>query len=229
MRGKSLALLLVLFDLTALAGCAALFPTPTPTPAPTETATPSPSPTWTPSPTDTATPTATATATATSTPTATPTRRPTRIPVTRTPTVETTPGTAEATSATGPTATSAGGTGFAPTVATVWQLDYSATSTSKTAACGPDMTVDFYGLVAVAPVEGGLTWKRQDGIVYTLQKTGPNSFAGGGASSLPGFTLGVAVTFLSPTTLVVTYTLTPTDNTDCKYKWKYNGTFAWNS
>ncbi len=87
--------------------CAAVPPTPSPTPEPTPTPTPEPTATPTPEPTATPTPEPTATPTGTLEPTATPTDEPTSTPTTEptaTPTTEPT-GTVEPTATTEPTGT----------------------------------------------------------------------------------------------------------------------------
>jgi hypothetical protein len=206
----------------------------TPTPAPTDTVTPSP--------TATATSTLTPTATATNTPTATltPTRIPTRKPRTPTPTgssdVTATPEsnqptaespTAEATTAAAPTNTPQGQS-YAPTAPQVWQLDKDPYNKTSTAACGGDLSVDFYGLVHLTPSGDTIIWHRQDGNDYTLALTSLNHYSGAGPSSIPDFNLSISVTFNSPTTLSATHVLISISNPDCKHTYQYHGQFNYN-
>ncbi len=217
-----LGLLVGLVAWMIMSGCVVATPEPTATPSPTETNTPTPEPTAT----NTAPPTPTATAT--ETPTSTPTKTrvpPTHVPKTAAPTTEAPTG--EGPTAEPPTATTEA-TSFAPTVPTVWQLGRDPRSKSRTDACAEDLVLDFYGMVALSPVSGGMTWHRQDGTTYTLHLSSINNYFGSGPSSLPDYTLGVGVTFTSPTTLLITYTLTPAANSDCHYKWNYDAVFSWN-
>lgn len=206
-----------------LSGCVTATPEPTETPVPTATDT------STPKPTATKTPTRTPTATPTELPTNTPTK--TRVPATRVPKTAA-PVVTDAPTGEGPTAEAPTATeqvqSFAPTVATVWQLGRDPLSVNRTDACTEDLVLDFYGLVALAPQGTGMTWRRQDGLTYTLGLSSPNNYYGSGASSIPDHSLSVGVTFTSPTTLLVSYTLTPNANADCHYTWNYDGTFQWN-
>jgi hypothetical protein len=119
---------------------------------------------------------------------------------------------------------------WVPTVAQIWQLGNDPISADSTDACGGHLVIDFYGLVAVAPTgNGGLTWQRQDNIIYTLGLTSPNNLFGSGGSSMPDFTLNISVSFTSATSLIVSYTLVPSANPDCKHNYRYQGTFNWNS
>jgi hypothetical protein len=208
-------------------------PTPTITPTETETATP------TASNTPTRTPTATKTPTPRPTLTLVPSNTPTRRPPTNTPqgpTADPNQPTAEVTNTPEggqvteePTTEPAQGDNYAPLVAQVWQLDTNPISKSSTDACGGEMAVDFYGLVAVRPDGDNLIWHRQDGNDYTLVKVSLNQYSGGGGSSVPDFNLSIYVTFTSATTLVANHTLTSISNPDCKHTYKYNGKFNWNS
>jgi hypothetical protein len=90
------------------------------------------------------------------------------------------------------------------------------------------MFIDFYGLVAVAPAgNNALTWQRTDGSTYTIQLVSINNYYGAGASPVPGFSLTISVSFTSPTTLAVAYTLISDADTNCKYTYQYNGVKAW--
>lgn len=202
--------------------------TPSPTPSPLPTTTQTPTSTDTPQPTDTPTSTATATPTATLTPTKAPTRRP------RTPTPQptnsggTTVTPEENQPTSGPPTSTAQAVSWVPTVPQVWQLGTNPISTSSTEACGGDLPVDFYGLVAVTPSGDALIWHRQDGNDYTLAKVSLNHYAGAGPSSVPDYTLSISVAFTSQTTLVATHTLISISNADCKHTYTYQGAFAWN-
>lgn len=194
----------------------------TPAPAPTATPTASPRPTETVEPTETNTPRPTATHTPTYTPTATATA--TRRPVTAAPTATSdqnasaTPDqSASATPTTAPVAD------FVPPGDSLWQLDYSPFNVSRTDACPGELVIDFYGRIAVTSGTDGITWRRPDGSSYSLARLSPNNYAGGGVAPLAGYNLSIAVTFLSETTLTVTYTLIPQDNTNCNYIYQYNG------
>jgi hypothetical protein len=206
-------------------------PSPTPTPAPTNTDTPSPTATVT------ASFTPTASATATSTATQTPTKVPTRRPRTATPqptssgdataTPQDNQPTAEATTAV-PLTNTPQGVNFAPSVPQVWELETNPYNKTSTDACGGDLAVDFYGLVAVTPSGDAIIWHRVDGIDYTLALTNLNHYAGAGPSSIPDYTLSISVTFTSATTLSVTHVLIWESNNDCKRTYQYHGKFSWN-
>lgn len=195
--------------------------------------TPTATPTQTPEPT--ATFTATATDLPTETPTFTPTATDTPVPPTRTrrpatpaPTIDpalitpTDPAQAAAAS------TTPEEQNFAPTVKQVWQLDYSPSSVTDAPACTELVVIDFYGLVAITPIDNGLNWQRTDGNVYALGKGSANNYYGGGVAPLPGYNLSIAVTFTSPTTLIVAYTLNSETVADCKHTYQYGAVFAWN-
>jgi hypothetical protein len=218
----------VLFLMVVITACAPPpSPTPTPTLTPTDTATATA--TKTPRPTNTPTLTPTATATATVTPTKAPTRKPTTpsSQPTNSSDVTVTPGDSQPT--TEPPTSTPQVDNWVPTVSQVWQLGNDPISADSTDACGGHMVIDFYGLVAVTPSGSGITWQRQDGIVYTLGLTSPNNLYGSGPSSMPDFTLNISVSFTSPTTLIVSYTLVQNANPDCKHNYRYQGSFAWNS
>lgn len=203
-------------------------PTETSIPTATNTATQTQTPTST--ATSTKTPTATKTRTpkpsptATATATLTPKPRPTNTPDPST--VEpTTEGTEEGITPTVATLEP----DWAPTGPLTFQLGYQPFEAFSTPACtGGHIVIDFYGLVAVAPADNGLSWQRLDGMSYFLARQGPNFYWGTGASSVPDMkALNVGVTFTSATTLVVTYTLIPTEPPDCQHVYKYQGEKQW--
>jgi hypothetical protein len=115
---------------------------------------------------------------------------------------------------------------WAPTTDTVWTLSRDPVATSSTEACPEPIHFDFYGLVAIAPADGDLTWQRQTSLDI-LPRIEPNHYAGPAQSVLPGYTLTIDVTFTSPTTLTVIHTLIPDDNPDCHHVFEYTGDFSW--
>ena len=207
-------------------------PTETSIPTATNTATKTPTSTSTSTKTPTPTKTRTPSPTATSTATATLTPKP-RPKITYTPDLST----QEPTEETALTVTVEGVTptiatpeeDWAPTTESTWQLGYQPFEASSTPACTEGhLVIDFYGLVAVGPAEGGLTWLRLDGMTYFLGRQGPNFYWGTGASSVPDMkALNVSVTFTSPTTLTVVYTLIPNEPPDCQHVYKYQGEKKW--
>jgi hypothetical protein len=210
-------------------------PTETGVPTATDTATVTPLPTKTSTPTSTKTPkpssTPTKTATATATKTKTPLPKPTNTPLptvdatltTLTPTVEITLTVAGVT----PTVVTPE-PDWAPTADSRWQLGYQPFNAYSTPACTDGhLPIDFYGLVAVAPADGGLTWLRLDGMSYFLGRISPNNYWGTGASSMAEMTLNVGVLFTSPTMLTVTYTLVPNATPDCQHVYQYQGEKKW--
>lgn len=233
------------FLVMTLAGCASSAteePTATIAPSATHTATPEPSPTSTSTPTPTYTPSPTKTPRPTRTPTPEPTATNTPVPVipTDVPTLSPEDAThtadAQPTSETQPSNTpdSAPPTNtpeaedWAPKTDTVWVLSRDPFNRYKTEACTEDLNVDLYGMVAVSPADNnGLSWRRQDNITYYLARGSINNYWGSGRSSIPNFTLNIAVTFNSTTTLVVTYSLIPDSNPTCSYVLQYTGEFAW--
>lgn len=225
---KRFWLIAIVLSISALtSGCVSgslFMPTETPTPTDTSTPTTTPSPTST--PTATRTPTVTRTPTMTRTPTATVTNTPRPRP-TSTPDLTTTPATPVSTPE-GVTPTAATQEpDWAPAANSVWQLGYEPISASSTSACPEHLTVDFYGLVGVNPAQGGLSWLRQDNTTYFLGRVSPNNYWGSGTSSLPDMTLRVSVSFTSPTTLIVIYTLVPNATPDCQHIYQYEGVKSW--
>jgi hypothetical protein len=121
--------------------------------------------------------------------------------------------------------TGAGGD-WTPATSSVWTLSRDPVATASTEACPEPIHFDFYGLVAIAPVDGGLTWQRQTS-VDTLEWIDTNHYAGPAQSVLPGYSLTIDVTFTSATTLTVIHTLTPEDTPDCNHTFEYTGDFSW--
>lgn len=68
---------------------------------------------------------------------------------------------------------------------------------------------------------------RQDNMTYFLGRASPNTYWGTGASSLEDTKLNVSVSFTSPTTLLVTYTLVPNAIPECQHIYQYEGTKNW--
>jgi hypothetical protein len=214
---SDLKILLIVPILLLLSACeSGIFGTPTATP----TQTPEPSPTATATVTDLPTETPTMTATATNAPTRTP--KPATQSATIDPALITPTDPAQVMTATSEVQS------FAPTVKAVWQLDYSPSNVTVTPVCTENVVIDFYGLVAISPVENGLNWQRTDGNVYFLSLSETNSYFGSGVAPLPGYSLTIGVVFTSPTTLSVRYTLKSETIPDCKYTFQYGAVFAWN-
>ena len=115
---------------------------------------------------------------------------------------------------------------WVPTQQSVWTLGYDPLETSTAPACAEPIFYDFYGMVAITPAEGGLTWQTQT-TTYSLATVGPNSYSGEGETVVEGHTLTIDVTFTSATTLLVTFTLTEDANPDCQHVYEYDGEFSW--
>jgi hypothetical protein len=115
---------------------------------------------------------------------------------------------------------------FAPSTNSVWNI--SPTSSTMSGSCTGGDVIDFCAsMVAIAPAGGNLTWRGQDGNIYTLSPIDPNHYQGGGPAFLRGFTLAINVTFVDAGTMSASYTLTPDDNPACNYIYQYQGTLAW--
>jgi hypothetical protein len=117
-------------------------------------------------------------------------------------------------------------TDWAPTTNSVWQLSRDPVATRSTEACPEPVPFDFYGLVAIAPDPGGLTWQRQTSS-DVLERTDTNNYSGPAQSPLSGYALTIDVTFTSEITLTVIHTLIPEDNPDCHHEYEYTGDFSW--
>ena len=109
----------------------------------------------------------------------------------------------------------------------VWQLDTVPYEYFSTEACGEPIYNDFYGLVAVESVQGGLNWTRQDGITYFLGWTAPNTYWGSGVSMFEGLSLQISVFLSGPENMSVTYTLADNANADCRHVFRYGAFRAW--
>ncbi|MBN1312845.1 MAG: hypothetical protein JXB30_15635 [Anaerolineae bacterium] len=226
MKRFRFVMIVVVFVSLLTSGCMSnsLF-VPTETGVPTATYTATKTPTETPTPTKTPTATRTPTPSRTPTETATLTSTPKPLPkVTFTPDLSTEEPTEEV-----PATEETQEPDWAPTANSTWQLGYQPFESYSTSQCtGGHFVHDFYGLVAIAPTEGGLTWTRLDGMSYFLGRQSPNFYWGTGASSIEGMkALNVSVTFTSPTMLTVVYTLIPNEPPDCQHVYKYTGEKPW--
>jgi hypothetical protein len=181
---------------------------------PTATETASPTPTETAAPTDTPEPTAA--------PTETPTATETMATSADAPNEETSAPAAEPTGEDAPPAEGS----FAPASTQVWQLDNLPYDTASASACGGDYPFNFYGLVGITPSGEALTWKRQDATA-TLSMVSTNNYFGQIPGFLPGYDLQIAVSFTSPTTLIVSYKLVSQSNPDCTHTYDYRAAYAW--
>lgn len=210
--------------LAMLAGCgpaAASDPTATPLPtdAPTTAPTNPPDPTATVEPTDLPT--------ETPEPTDEPSATPTGEEATEEATAEVTEAaTAESTEEPATTEEPSGEEDFAPTSTQVWQLDSNPYSVTSSPACAEGYAYNFYGLVAVRPSSGNLTWQRQDS-TSTLARVSVNNYYGQIPGFLPGYDLQIAVSFTSYTTLIVSHTLVSQANPACTHTFDYRAAYAW--
>jgi len=116
---------------------------------------------------------------------------------------------------------------FAPREQSVWQLDNDPSEFYSSAACAEPFYYNFYGLVAISPVQQGLSWTVPAGTTYYVEQQSENVYWGTGRHVVPGFQLTISVVFGSEEGLGVTYVLISDENKECNHVFKYNAVRAW--
>ena len=230
LRPRALLAALVVCALLSACGPDASVATSTAAPTSTLSASDTPLPSATPSVTSTASPRP-PTATASRTPRPSQTPRPTGTPTeaaSDTPEANTTPE-ASATSAvaatlapaTLPPATAESGD-FAPVTNSFWDISlvsYTPTNCSNTRQTP-------YGLVLIAPADGGLLWNDQGPDDYVMSRLQTNVYQYAGPTLAGDGSLTLGVTFTDARNLAMTRVFAPSAEPDCRHTYAFQGVFV---
>jgi hypothetical protein len=120
----------------------------------------------------------------------------------------------------------ASGSDLAPTANSVWQMRPG--SDNLSGECSGAPAINFCDhLAAIAPAEGGISWKGMEASPYILGRTRPNVYYYAGPNVLGTGTLTMTLTFSSPTELNMIMTLVLNSEPDCQHTYYYSGTRNW--
>ena len=115
---------------------------------------------------------------------------------------------------------------LAPTANTVWQMIPG--SDNMTGQCSGAPAINFCDhLAAIAPIEGGISWKGMEASPYYLTQVQPNVYAYSGPNAMGTGTVNMTLSFTSTTSLSMTETLTLSNEPGCQHTYYYSGTKNW--
>jgi hypothetical protein len=120
----------------------------------------------------------------------------------------------------------AAGPDLAPTKNSVWQMVPG--SDNLTGQCTGAPAINFCDhLAAIAPIDGGISWRGMEPSPYPLTRVQPNVYSYSGPNVQGTGTINLILTFSGETTLNMTMTLVLTSEPNCQHTYYYTGTKNW--
>lgn len=127
------------------------------------------------------------------------------------------------TSAAGP---DSGAPDFSPATNTVWQMRPG--SDNLSGECSGAPAINFCDhLAAIAPAQGGISWRGMEPSPYFLSRVQPNVYAYSGPNILGTGTINMTLTFNSEGDLSMTMSLVLASEPNCTHVYYYTGSKNW--
>ncbi len=115
---------------------------------------------------------------------------------------------------------------FSPAANTVWQMVPGTDNLSGQCSGAPAINFCDH-LAAIAPAQGGITWRGMEPSPYFLSQIQPNVYAYAGPNVLNTGTINLTLTFTGEATLKMTMSLVLNSEPDCTHIYYYSGTKNW--
>ncbi|MBI5957589.1 MAG: SH3 domain-containing protein [Chloroflexi bacterium] len=120
----------------------------------------------------------------------------------------------------------AGGTDFAPTANSVWQMIPG--SDNMIGECTGAPAINFCDhLAAIGPTAGGVSWRGMEPNPYSMVRTQTNTYVYSGPNGTGTGTLSMILSFNSETSLNMTMSLVLSSEPNCQHVYYYSGTKNW--
>jgi hypothetical protein len=115
---------------------------------------------------------------------------------------------------------------FSPATNTVWQMVPGTDNLSGQCSGAPAINFCDH-LAAIAPAQGGITWRGMEPSPYFLTRVQPNVYAFSGPNVLNTGTINLTLTFTGEANLKMTMSLVLSSEPDCTHVYYYTGTKNW--
>jgi hypothetical protein len=115
---------------------------------------------------------------------------------------------------------------FSPATNTVWQMVPGTDNLSGQCSGAPAINFCDH-LAAIAPAQGGITWRGMEPSPYFLTRVQPNVYAYSGPNVLNTGTINLTLTFTGEANLKMTMSLVLSSEPDCTHVYYYTGTKNW--
>lgn len=126
----------------------------------------------------------------------------------------------------GTAANDSGGADFSPATNTVWQMKPGTDNLSGECSGAPAINFCDH-LAAIAPAQGGITWRGMEPSPYFLTRVQPNVYSYAGPNILNTGTVNMTLSFNSESDLQMTMSLVLDSEPNCTHVYYYTGSKNW--